>query len=124
MAADKPTAVNGTAAAKDTGSAADYNAADIAMLNALLAQQQPSSDADPASMSDLDIAEELRRIEAAHGLAEGMEDRLDGLIGNLDRLLESLQGAGAGPVDPAKAQSGDTTTAPSETESKKVDSSK
>lgn len=124
MAADKPTAVNGTAAApKDSGSAADYNAADIAMLNALLAQQQPSSDADPASMSDVDVAEELRRIEAAHGIAEGMEDRLDGLIGNLDRLLESLQGAGAGPVDPAKSQSGDT-TATSQTGLEKNDGSK
>lgn len=119
MAADKPTAVNGTA------SNGDYNTADIAMLTTLLAQQTSDTDAESVSMSDVDIAEELRRIEAAHGLAEGMEDRLDGLIGNLDRLLESLQGAsnsskddGGKHVDPAVSQPSVT-----HTEAKKDESS-
>lgn len=71
-----------------TASNGQFSAADIAMLTTLLAQQ--SADAQ-AALSDLDIAEELHRIEAAQGIAEGMEDRLDGLIGNLDRLLETLQ---------------------------------
>jgi len=106
MAAAKPTAVNGTAPS------GDYNAADIALLTTLLTQQ--TSESDTVSLDDLDIAEELRRIEAAHGIADGMEDRLDGLIGNLDKLLETLQGSvdsaeqeaasASAPIDSPKSQ--------------------
>lgn len=74
------------------------------MLTSLLAQH--NTEAEPVSMDDLDIAQELRRIEAAQGIADGMEDRLDGLIGNLDKLLESLQAPGDGPATSKPQSSG------------------
>ncbi|KAH8099784.1 hypothetical protein BXZ70DRAFT_1008765 [Cristinia sonorae] len=88
MAAAKPTTTV-TSTARD--SSGDYNTADIATLASLLAQR-PTSDADPLAVDDVDIAEELRRLEAANGIADGMEDRLDELIGDLDKLLQTLQG--------------------------------
>ncbi|THH31952.1 hypothetical protein EUX98_g2254 [Antrodiella citrinella] len=97
MAAAKPTAVDGTAPSGD-------NVADIALLTSILTQQ--SSESDAVSLNEIDIAEELRRLEAAHGIAEGMEDRLDGLIGNLDKLLESLQG----DVDTAEQETSSAST--------------
>ena len=104
-AAQRSTAADDSTASEATHRP-EHNAADIALLTTLLAQQQQQiiavqSDSVSLSMEDLDIAEELRRIETAHGIAEGMEDRLDGLIGNLDKLLESLQGvAGASNGEP------------------------
>ena len=52
-----------------------------------------------------DVEELLRRLEAADGIAEGMEGKLDGILEHLDGLLSSLEGAGeakenGGSVDP------------------------
>ena len=65
--------------------------ADIALPTRLLSQDlndPDSADADPASVEEL-----LRRLEAAEGLADGVEERLDGIIGNLDTLLSDLEAA-------------------------------
>ena len=59
-------------------------ASDIALLSAIL-----SRSADPTD--ETDIAELLRQIDSAHGVAEGVETRLDGVIDNLDTLLDSLE---------------------------------
>ncbi|KAI0714571.1 hypothetical protein C8Q76DRAFT_856477 [Earliella scabrosa] len=73
------------------GKSASSLEADIALLTRLLSQDlndPDSADADPASVEEL-----LRRLEAAEGLADGVEERLDGIIGNLDTLLSDLEAA-------------------------------
>lgn len=57
--------------------------ADIAQLSALLSQDTPEGNAD--------VAELLRGIEAADGMAQGVEKKLDDMLNNLDRLLASLE---------------------------------
>ncbi|GBE77326.1 hypothetical protein SCP_0101990 [Sparassis crispa] len=57
---------------------------DISLLTALLAQDQ-SDENDP------DIAELLRRLETADGVAKGVESRLDAIIGDLDSILGTLE---------------------------------
>lgn len=52
-----------------------------------------------------DVDELIRRLEAANGIAEGVEDKLDGILQHLDGLLSSLEGTGetkenGAPVDP------------------------
>lgn len=63
-------------------------AGDIALLSALFDRSADPSD-------ETDIAELLRQIETAHGVAEGVETRLDGVIDNLDALLDSLESRAA-----------------------------
>ena len=60
-------------------------ASDIALLSQILSQD-PNDDSDLA-----DIAELLRKLEAADDLADGVEERLDGIIDNLDALLSDLE---------------------------------
>ena len=63
---------------------------DIALLTSLLS----STNAEGADEHDLDgpeIQELLRRLEAADGVAQGVESRLDEIIGSLDGLLGSLE---------------------------------
>ncbi|KAI0370104.1 hypothetical protein BV20DRAFT_944842 [Pilatotrama ljubarskyi] len=66
-----------------TGSASNSLEADIALLSSLLSQN--------VDESDPDVAELLRRLEAAEGIADGVESRLDGIIGHLDSLLGDLE---------------------------------
>jgi hypothetical protein len=52
-----------------------------------------------------DVEELLRRLEAADGIADGVEGKLDGILEHLDGLLSSLETTGAtkengGPTDP------------------------
>lgn len=58
---------------------------DITLLQSLLSQDETVEDSDP------DITELLRRLEAADGVATGLEDRLDEIIGGLDNLLGTLE---------------------------------
>ncbi|KAH9923141.1 uncharacterized protein BXZ73DRAFT_7463, partial [Epithele typhae] len=71
---------NGTAPSQATGTSLQ---SDLAFLQNLLSQEADESD--PA-----DVAELLKRLEAAEGLAGGVEDRLDGIMEKLDRLLGDL----------------------------------
>ncbi|KAI0801495.1 hypothetical protein C8Q74DRAFT_1179016, partial [Fomes fomentarius] len=59
---------------------------DIARLTRLL-----SEDLVDDANTEADVEELLRRIEAAEGLADGVEEQLDGIIGNLDNLLHDLE---------------------------------
>ena len=52
-----------------------------------------------------DVEELLRRLEAANGIADGVEGKLDGILEHLDGLLNSLEATGetkesGGPTDP------------------------
>ena len=58
--------------------------ADIALLQKLLSADIDESDPE-------NVAELLKRLEAAEGLADGVEDRLDGIIDHLDTLLSDLE---------------------------------
>lgn len=52
-----------------------------------------------------EVEELIRRIEAANGIADGVEDKLDGILAHLDGLLSSLEATGGtkesgGPTEP------------------------
>ncbi|TFK41973.1 hypothetical protein BDQ12DRAFT_719995 [Crucibulum laeve] len=69
---------------------------DIAQLTSLL-----SHDLDVSAGDDTDVAALLHRLTKADGMAQGVEGKLDDILGNLDRLLSSLEkdqanGEGAG----------------------------
>jgi hypothetical protein len=70
--------------------------ADIAQLSSLLSQEPVGRDPD--------VAELLRTIEAADGMAQGVESKLDTMLENLDNLLASLEvKAGAKDVTESNA---------------------
>jgi len=66
--------------------------ADIALLASLL-----SDDANE-EIDDTSISELLRKLDTAHGVASGVESRLDEILNNLDGLLGSLESAAAADV--------------------------
>ncbi|TBU25835.1 hypothetical protein BD311DRAFT_763704 [Dichomitus squalens] len=87
--------------------------ADIALMSKLL-----SEDVDE---SDPSIEELLKRLEAAEGLADGVEDRLDVVIGSLDELLNDLEAAQGEDGKGAESQKdGDQAGATEETNSDSV----
>ncbi|KAI9067220.1 hypothetical protein FKP32DRAFT_1588860 [Trametes sanguinea] len=57
--------------------------ADIALLSNLLSQETDES--------SHDVTELLRRLEAAEGIADGVESRLDGIMDHLDSMLSELE---------------------------------
>lgn len=63
--------------------------ADIALLASLLAADKGDD------IDDTDISELLQRLDTAHGVASGVESRLDGILGNLDEILGSLEASSA-----------------------------
>ncbi|KAI8980598.1 hypothetical protein BD414DRAFT_492693 [Trametes punicea] len=73
--------------------------ADIALLSTLLSQDTDESDPD--------VVELLRRLDAAQGIADGVEDRLDGIISHLDELLSDLEAR----TSPNQGENGTTSTA-------------
>ena len=87
-----------TATSVSTGFSFD---ADVALLTSLLSQSSthPSADGDVVDERDIEgpeLQELLRCLETADGIARGMESRLDDFIGNLDRMLGSLERAKEG----------------------------
>ncbi|KAI0673995.1 hypothetical protein C8Q78DRAFT_1076940 [Trametes maxima] len=76
---------NGNGAQRKSSAAKSSNSleADIALLSNLLSQN--------VDESDPDVAEILRRLEAAEGIADGVESRLDGIMDHLDSLLGNLE---------------------------------
>ncbi|KZT08816.1 uncharacterized protein LAESUDRAFT_723765 [Laetiporus sulphureus 93-53] len=57
---------------------------DIAVLRSFIEQDEQEG-ADP------DIAELLRHLETAEGIAAGVESQVDEIIGNLDEILGTLE---------------------------------
>lgn len=58
----------------------------VTQLSSLLSQEP----------SETDVAELLRRIDAADGIAHGVETKLDNMLDNLDRLIASLEPSATG----------------------------
>ncbi|TFK68266.1 hypothetical protein BDN72DRAFT_842079 [Pluteus cervinus] len=56
---------------------------DVTTLNALLAEGG-------TDLNNETVVELLKRLEGAEGVAQGVEDKLDAILGNLDHLLVSL----------------------------------
>jgi hypothetical protein len=50
--------------------------------------------ADGEELGIEEVEELIRRIEAANGIADGVEDKLDGILEHLDGLLSSLEATG------------------------------
>ena len=90
---------------------------DISMLASLIASTTTTTNGgktvDPDTVEGenieelgVDEVEELiRRLEAADGIANGVEDKLNGILEHLDGLLSSLETTGekkeeGGPADP------------------------
>ena len=59
--------------------------ADIAQINSFLSQEPSEAE------SDANLADLLRKMDAADGVARGVETKLDGMLENLDQLLASLE---------------------------------
>ena len=59
--------------------------ADLTFLSSLLSKEGKDDNA------DVDVAALLRQLETADGVAQGVENRIDGILGSLDALLDSLQ---------------------------------
>ena len=55
------------------------------------------------SNDEVDISELLARLECADGMAKGVEGRLDDILEDLDRLLESMEGRGPVSFPPVVA---------------------
>ncbi|TDL19412.1 hypothetical protein BD410DRAFT_805826 [Rickenella mellea] len=73
---------------------------DISRLTSLLAIANISEE-----NADKDLEELLKGLETADGLARGVEDRLDGLLEDLEALLAGLEGTraeGKGKIDEAE----------------------
>ena len=70
---------------------------DIALLKSLLSQGADVDESNPE-----EVAELLRRLDAAEDIADGIESRLDGIMDNLDNLLGDLE-AEQGSTRPAEA---------------------
>lgn len=52
-----------------------------------------------------EVEELIRRMEAANGIADGVEDKLDGILQHLDGLLSSLDAKGETKVGSGPAES-------------------
>ncbi|KAG6907946.1 hypothetical protein DXG01_006804 [Tephrocybe rancida] len=65
---------------------ADLNAltTDLARLDSLLAKTELTEE------EDVDVAELLKRLESAEGMAGEVEDRIDGILAKLDGLIEDI----------------------------------
>lgn len=72
--------------------------ADIAQISSFLSQEPSEGDA------DTNLAELLRKMDAADGMARGVETKLDDMLDNLDQLLASLEPAAADGETPPDAK--------------------
>ncbi|KZV99279.1 hypothetical protein EXIGLDRAFT_725898 [Exidia glandulosa HHB12029] len=54
---------------------------------------KPAAAPSAEDATDVDVQELLKDIEAANEVADGMESRLDSLLGTLDSLLAKLEDA-------------------------------
>ncbi|RPD64556.1 hypothetical protein L226DRAFT_565444 [Lentinus tigrinus ALCF2SS1-7] len=87
---------SGLAEDKDTNTAPEISRtleADLTLLTQLL-----SGTGGESAEEGEDVVELLRRLEAAENVADGMEERLDGIMDSLDDLLNDLEARAAGGV--------------------------
>lgn len=77
--------------------------ADVAALASLLAATNGAADPD-CELNNNDLAALLRQLDQANGIASGVENRLDGLIGALDELLGGLEPDEADTKEPAEGK--------------------
>ncbi|KAG5641183.1 hypothetical protein DXG03_005845 [Asterophora parasitica] len=82
-------ATNG-AAPGNNAATLDALAGDVAQLGTLLSQSELSE------RDDVDVAELLKRLESADGMANDLEGKLDGILATLDGILESIDPAAGG----------------------------
>jgi len=90
---------------------------DISMLASLIASTATTTNGGKTDDPELvegekieelgveEVEELIRRLEAADGIANGVEDKLNGILEHLDGLLSSLEATGekkedGGPADP------------------------
>ena len=68
---------------------------DIALLGSLLSQSSGSEECD---IEGPELQKLLKRLETADGVAQGVESRLDEIIGSLDQILGGLEAKAEGHV--------------------------
>lgn len=83
--------INGTSQPAPTTDSTNANTlqsidADVALLSSLLNQDDVDPGADAANLAEL-----LRRLDGANGVAQGLESKIDDVLGNLDNLLAALE---------------------------------
>lgn len=99
---DAATGTNG-AEAQTNGTSNSVNG-DVAKLAALIAGTNTGSSED--TISEHDLGRLLAQLDDAHGIAQGMESKLDSMLEHLDELLGTLEA-------PANATTQQTTDATS-----------
>ncbi|KAJ3934738.1 MAG: hypothetical protein NXY57DRAFT_622929 [Lentinula lateritia] len=68
---------------------------DISHIVSVLTETHMDSNADDnKDMSESDLAALFKQIDGANGVLNGVEDKLDGILSNLDTLLAVLEDAG------------------------------
>lgn len=95
---------NGQASADDTTAtqtSALGSVPDMASLQPILQALKISagSEEDLANMSDESISALLAKLDEANTVTDGLESRLDHLLGQLDGMLESLESSNADAVE-------------------------
>ncbi|GJE99524.1 hypothetical protein PsYK624_157900 [Phanerochaete sordida] len=99
--------MNGVAKSNPSSTATNSLDGGIALLTQLLAQSAGGEDGD---VEGPELQALLRRLEAADGVARGVEDRLDDIIGNLDQILGGLEAEGEQPPAQGKDSHEEVTT--------------
>ncbi|KJA28637.1 hypothetical protein HYPSUDRAFT_197460 [Hypholoma sublateritium FD-334 SS-4] len=74
---------------------------DLTEIEQEIAQLSEFVTSDPALLGGEDVAELLQRLTNAETMAEGMENRIDSVLQNLDSLLDLLDGDGVAGEDKA-----------------------
>ncbi|KAF5374964.1 hypothetical protein D9758_000500 [Tetrapyrgos nigripes] len=91
--AEKPNGVTTNASSNNTNASNSSMTSiekDVSRLTALLSEPTFSDE----SLEELDersLAELFKQLEGASGLMNGVEDKLDNILGNLDGLLAALE---------------------------------
>jgi len=78
----------------DTKSSSDFKESNSSLEAAVVSSASilvQTQDHKPDDADDPQVTELLRQLIAADGVAKGVEERLDGIIDNLDILLSSLE---------------------------------
>ncbi|KAK7464470.1 hypothetical protein VKT23_006640 [Stygiomarasmius scandens] len=96
MVSDNSNETNEAVAQPDTNGTTPVNASrdmvsieqDISRLSAILSGSGANSEEE---LDERSLAELFKQLEGATGLMNGVEDKLDNILGNLDGLLAALE---------------------------------